>query len=159
MLDQPETYSTHLVPSVVSATMATTPSGLANSAADTRFDKLEGLIESIVQQLRALSQNQNRQQPVTSVSTSGNNTTTCRTMGDPNGPWRQWKYWCYTCGTNLSHASADYHKTERQKPSHHQCKDLATKDNPQGGNSRKDRLWMKWCHPAKYEPHNTKGGA
>jgi len=50
MLAQPEAYSTHYVPSVVSVTTATTPSELANSAADTRFDKLEGSIESIVQQ-------------------------------------------------------------------------------------------------------------
>uniref|UniRef100_A0A7S4EHQ0 Uncharacterized protein n=2 Tax=Pseudo-nitzschia australis TaxID=44445 RepID=A0A7S4EHQ0_9STRA len=50
MLVQPEAYSTHYVPSVVSVTTATTPSELANSAADTRFDKLEGSIESIVQQ-------------------------------------------------------------------------------------------------------------
>jgi len=115
MLEQPKAYSAQFVPSLVSTIMATTPSGLANSAADMRFDKLEGSIESIVQQLRALSQNQNRQQPVTGVSASGNNNTTCRTYGDPNGPWRQWKYWCYTCGTNLSHALVNCHKTGRQK--------------------------------------------
>ena len=51
MLAQPEAYYTHYVPSVVSATTATTPSGLANSAADTRFDKIESTIESLVQQL------------------------------------------------------------------------------------------------------------
>mmetsp|Transcript_9748 Transcript_9748/g.21040 ORF Transcript_9748/g.21040 Transcript_9748/m.21040 type:complete len:101 (-) Transcript_9748:207-509(-) len=56
MLAQPEAYSTHYVPSVVSATTATTPSGLANSAADTRFDKIEGSIESLVQQLCMLTQ-------------------------------------------------------------------------------------------------------
>jgi len=158
MLAQPEAYSTHYVPSVVSATTATTPSGLANSATDTGFDKLEGSIESIVQQLRALSQTQSQghQQPThTSTSISNNSR---RTLGDLNGPWRQWKYWCYTCGTNLSHGSVDCHKTGRQKPSHHQYKDTVTKDNPQGGNSRKDRLWMKWCHPATYESHDTKGG-
>ena len=60
MLVQLEAYSTHYVPSVVSATTATTPSGLANSAADTRFDKLEGSIESLVQQMKTLSQNQSQ---------------------------------------------------------------------------------------------------
>mmetsp|Transcript_9750 Transcript_9750/g.21046 ORF Transcript_9750/g.21046 Transcript_9750/m.21046 type:complete len:81 (-) Transcript_9750:687-929(-) len=45
-------------------------------------------------------------------------------------------------------------KQEDRKPSHHQYKDTATKDNPQGGNDRKDRLWMKWCHPAKKAKSN-----
>jgi len=159
ILAQLEAYSTHYVPSVVSATTATTPSGLAHSAADTRFDKLGGSIESIVQQLRMLSQNQHHNRQQLTHSSAGNNAR--RILGDPNaGPWRQWKYWCYTCATNLTHASVDCHKTGRRKPSHHQYKVTATKDNPQeGGNSRKDCLWMKWCHLATYEPHDTKGGA
>eukprot|EP00532_Pseudo-nitzschia_australis_P007339 CAMPEP_0168177208 /NCGR_PEP_ID=MMETSP0139_2-20121125/8304_1 /TAXON_ID=44445 /ORGANISM="Pseudo-nitzschia australis, Strain 10249 10 AB" /LENGTH=238 /DNA_ID=CAMNT_0008096189 /DNA_START=199 /DNA_END=917 /DNA_ORIENTATION=+ len=154
MLAQPEAYSTHYVPSVVSATTATTPSGLANSAADTRFDKIESTIESLVQQLRMQNQNRNQQQ-TTSGSTSN---TTRRILGDPNEPWRQWKYWCYTCGTNLTHASETATKLGDKNQVTTNTK-TATKDNPQGGNSRKDGLWMKWCHPATYEPHDTKGGA
>ena len=164
MLAHPEAYSTHYVPSVVSATTATTPSGLANSALinsdDNRFTKLEGTVDTLVQQIQALTQLQSQGQPNTVAPSNRSNhrTGSRRPMGDPNGPWRQWKYWCYTCGTNLSHNSPDCHKTQRQKPSHHQYKDTATKDNPQGGNSAKDRLWMKWCHPATYEPHDVKGG-
>ena len=127
MLAQPEAYSTHYVPSVVSATTATTPSRLANSAADTCFEKLEGSIETLVQQMMTLSQNQSQGQqfpvPTSNRNNSRNGHCPRRPIRDPNGPWRQWKYWCYTCGTNLSHDLPDCHKTYRQKPSHHQYKD------------------------------------
>eukprot|EP00532_Pseudo-nitzschia_australis_P000940 CAMPEP_0168195824 /NCGR_PEP_ID=MMETSP0139_2-20121125/20112_1 /TAXON_ID=44445 /ORGANISM="Pseudo-nitzschia australis, Strain 10249 10 AB" /LENGTH=134 /DNA_ID=CAMNT_0008119805 /DNA_START=33 /DNA_END=435 /DNA_ORIENTATION=- len=51
MLAQPEqAYSTHYVPSVVSATTATTPSGLANSATDQRLDKIKSMFQQFMQQ-------------------------------------------------------------------------------------------------------------
>uniref|UniRef100_A0A7S4ELY3 Uncharacterized protein n=1 Tax=Pseudo-nitzschia australis TaxID=44445 RepID=A0A7S4ELY3_9STRA len=56
MLAQPEVYSTHYVPSVVSTTTATTPSGLANSATDQRLDKIESMLQKLMQ-----NQNQNPQ--------------------------------------------------------------------------------------------------
>ena len=161
MLAHPEAYSTHYVPSVVSATTATTPSGLANSALQYggEFTELKGTVESLAQQIQALTRLQQQGPTHTGAPPNRNQRNSSRRpMGDPNGPWRQWKYWRYTCGTNLSHNSPECHKTHRQKPSHHQYKDTATKDNPQGGNSSKDRLWMKWCHPATYEPHDTQGG-
>eukprot|EP00532_Pseudo-nitzschia_australis_P008137 CAMPEP_0168177398 /NCGR_PEP_ID=MMETSP0139_2-20121125/8426_1 /TAXON_ID=44445 /ORGANISM="Pseudo-nitzschia australis, Strain 10249 10 AB" /LENGTH=464 /DNA_ID=CAMNT_0008096433 /DNA_START=46 /DNA_END=1440 /DNA_ORIENTATION=- len=147
MLAQPESYTTQYVPSVVSATTASTPSGLAHSAVDNRLDKLEGLFQQLVQQ--QLQGNQ---------STARNNTRRGTIRGDPNGPWRQWKYWCYSCGTNLSHNTIDCHRTKNQLPDHDQFKTTATRDNPQGGNSKKDHLWLKWCDPGTYEPCSTKGG-
>ena len=46
MLAQPEAYSTHYVPSVVSATTATTPSGLVNTATDQCLDKIERMFQN-----------------------------------------------------------------------------------------------------------------
>uniref|UniRef100_A0A7S4ASS2 Uncharacterized protein n=1 Tax=Pseudo-nitzschia australis TaxID=44445 RepID=A0A7S4ASS2_9STRA len=43
MLAQPEAYSTHYVPSVVSTTTGTTPSGLAHSATDQHLNKIESM--------------------------------------------------------------------------------------------------------------------
>mmetsp|Transcript_27576 Transcript_27576/g.57792 ORF Transcript_27576/g.57792 Transcript_27576/m.57792 type:complete len:157 (+) Transcript_27576:468-938(+) len=155
MLTQPEAYSTHYVPSVVSATTATTPSGLAHSAVDNRLDKMEGMIQSI-QQIVQLQQRQRGTHTNGSRHNNRNGWGTVR--GDPNGPWRQWKYWCYSCGTNLSHNTIDCHRTKNQLPDHDQFKTTATRDNPQGGNSKKDHLWLKWCDPGTYEPCSTKGG-
>ena len=147
MLAQPEAHSTQYVPSVVSATTASTPSGLAHSAIDNRLDKIEGLIQQLVQHQLQGNQNNTR-----------NNSRRGTIRGDPNGPWRQWKYWCYSCGTNLSHNSNECHRTKNQLPDHDRFKATATKDNPQGGNSKKDHLWLKWCDPGTYEPRSTKGG-
>jgi len=155
MLTQPEAYSTHYVPSVVSSTTATTPSGLANSATDQRLDKLE----SMLQQLMQVFNNLNQQSSHSSNQNSNTNCTRRGTIrGDPNGPWRQWKYWCYSCGTNLNHSSMDCHRTKKQHQNHNQYKSTATKDNPQGGNSNKDHLWMKWCDPGTWEQCDTKKG-
>ena len=87
MLAQPEAYSTHYVPSVVSATTATTPSGLANSATDQRLDKIESMFQQFMQQ----HQNRNQQRNSTSNRGNSNNQST-RGQGDPNGPRRRWKY-------------------------------------------------------------------
>mmetsp|Transcript_17725 Transcript_17725/g.36779 ORF Transcript_17725/g.36779 Transcript_17725/m.36779 type:complete len:151 (-) Transcript_17725:383-835(-) len=48
MLAQPEANSTHYISSVVSATTATTPSGLANSATDQRLDKIESMFQQFM---------------------------------------------------------------------------------------------------------------
>uniref|UniRef100_A0A7S4AT42 Uncharacterized protein n=1 Tax=Pseudo-nitzschia australis TaxID=44445 RepID=A0A7S4AT42_9STRA len=62
MLAQPEAYSTHYIPSVVSATTVTTPSGLVNSAIDQRLDKIESMFQQLMQQ----QQNRNQQRSSTS---------------------------------------------------------------------------------------------
>ena len=156
MLAQPEAFAARYVPSVVSTTTDSTPSGMALSTLDTRLDKLENLFQRMLQnQLQGP-----RDTPPPIVRTTTNTNTRRGTIrGDPNGPWRQWKYWCYSCGTNLSHNSMDCHRTKIQRPDHDRYKSLATKDNPLGGNSKKDHLWMKWCNPGTYEPCDTKGGA
>ena len=68
--------------------------------------------------------------------------------------WKQWKYWCYSCGTNCSHDSRD-HKMDRSKDKAHDQKLAATRTNPDGGNSTKDKYWMKWCHPVTYKAYDT----
>ena len=151
MLTQPEAFAARYVPSVVSTTTESTPSGLALSTLDTRLDKLESLFQRMVQH-----QLQGPRDAPPAVARTNARRGTIR--GDPNGPWRQWKYWCYSCGTNLSHNSIDCHRTKIQRPDHDRLKSIATKDNPQGGNSKKDHLWMKWCDPGTYEPRSTKGG-
>jgi len=78
MLAQPEAYSTHYVPSVVSASTATTPSGLAHSAVDNRLDKMEGLIQQLVQhQLQGTQSTSNCNNPRNGRGTI---------RSDPNGP-------------------------------------------------------------------------
>uniref|UniRef100_A0A7S4ASS5 Uncharacterized protein n=1 Tax=Pseudo-nitzschia australis TaxID=44445 RepID=A0A7S4ASS5_9STRA len=155
ILAQPEAYSAHYIPSVVvSATKATTPSGLAHSAVDHQLDKIEGMFQQILQQ----QQNRLHQSNPNGGTRHNNRSGRGTVRGDPNGPWRQWKYWCYSCGTNLSHNSQDCHRTKIQLPDHQRYKSIATKENPQGGNSRKDHLWLKWCDPGTYEPRDTKGG-
>ena len=76
------------------------------------------------------------------------------TPGDNTGcprekVWKQWKHWCYTCGTNMSHDSRGH--TGACKDSAHDKNLDATKDKPQGGNSTKDKYWMKWCDPTTYQ--------
>uniref|UniRef100_A0A7S4EJC5 Uncharacterized protein n=1 Tax=Pseudo-nitzschia australis TaxID=44445 RepID=A0A7S4EJC5_9STRA len=72
MLTQPEAYSTHYVPSVVSATTATTPSGLANSATDQRLDKIKSMFQQFMQQ----QQNRNQQRNSTSNRSNSSNHST-----------------------------------------------------------------------------------
>ena len=56
-------------------------------------------------------------------------------------PRRQWTNWCWTHGVNL-HCNSD--NCRREGPGHIKT---ATKDNPMGGNTRRDHLHMKWCNP------------
>jgi hypothetical protein len=65
------------------------------------------------------------------------------------GTWRQWNKWCWTHGVNLRHDSAG---CEHQRSGH---KTEATKNNPMGGNTRRDNLWMKWCSPVDHRPYDN----
>ena len=56
-------------------------------------------------------------------------------------PWRQWRFWCYSCGCNLKHDST---QCPRPKRDH---KKEATFENPMGGNTGRNKLRLKWCHP------------
>ena len=75
------------------------------------------------------------------------------TPEDKKGPhdkiWTKWKYWCYTCGTNVSHDSREH--TGQHKDSAHDKHLDDTKDDTQGGNSTKDKYWMKWCDHTTYQ--------
>jgi hypothetical protein len=48
---------------------------------------------------------------------------------------------------NLRHDSpgCDHHKDNHKKE--------ATKDNPMGGNTKRDHLWMKWCSPVDHKAY------
>ena len=97
-------------------------------------------------------------QPSTSSTTAAQNGTSQQTgnrgRSETNPGWRQWKYWCHTCGCNLHHNS-DACPPKKQRPGHVAS---ATKDNPQGGNAKKDRLWMLWCHPSGRTAHKAING-
>ena len=67
----------------------------------------------------------------------------------PRGSWDQWKYWCHTHGANLTHNSKE---CPRPRTGH---KGNVTKTDPMGGNTRKDHLWMKYCHPTTYRAYDT----
>ena len=66
--------------------------------------------------------------------------------------WAQWKFWCWTHGVNLTHNSAD---CKRQATGH---KSEATKENPLGGNEKRNHLHMKWFNPATGGAHGTNEG-
>ena len=82
-------------------------------------------------------------------ATKSTNTTHQKTPRQPRAGWDQWKHWCHTHGTNLTHTSKDCPKP---RPGH---QNAATKDNPMGGNTKKDHLWMKYCHPVTYRAHDS----
>ena len=66
--------------------------------------------------------------------------------------WSQWKFWCWTHGANLSHDSTG---CKRPALGH---KSEATKENPMGGNEKKNHLFLKWHNPATGRPHDTNEG-
>mmetsp|Transcript_10663 Transcript_10663/g.26926 ORF Transcript_10663/g.26926 Transcript_10663/m.26926 type:complete len:511 (-) Transcript_10663:418-1950(-) len=53
-----------------------------------------------------------------------------------NPGWQRWDFWCYSCGVNLHHNSDG---CKRPKPGH-AAHIYATRENPQGGNTKKDHL-------------------
>ena len=56
-------------------------------------------------------------------------------------PRRQWNQWCSSCGVNFDHISDG---CPRPRAQHNKA---ATKENPMGGNSRRDHLFGLWCNP------------
>uniref|UniRef100_A0A7S4APF2 Uncharacterized protein n=1 Tax=Pseudo-nitzschia australis TaxID=44445 RepID=A0A7S4APF2_9STRA len=82
-------------------------------------------------------------------------TSTVETQRKDKGKWRQWCSWCYTCGVNLNHSTSGCRKFLKA-PGHKVHLD-ATKDDPQGGNTTTNHLWMKWCHPITNKAQDSKG--
>ena len=56
-------------------------------------------------------------------------------------PRRQWNQWCSSCGANFDHISGG---CPRPGPNHNAA---ATKENPLGGNTRRNHLFGLWCNP------------
>ena len=67
-------------------------------------------------------------------------------------PWRQWNQYCWSCGVQLNHNSATC-KHPRQGHENHLT---ATFEDQQGGNTKRDHLWGKWCGP-DINIYNEKG--
>ena len=73
----------------------------------------------------------------------------CAKISEKEMGWRQWKYWCYTCGVNLYHNTKD-HPDSKRKMDGHDTHTNTTKDAPQGGNTKRNHLWLKWCEPVTF---------
>ena len=67
-------------------------------------------------------------------------------------PWRQWNQYCWSCGVQLNHNSATC-KHPRQGHDNHLS---ATYEDQQGGNTKRNHLWGKWCGP-DINIYNDKG--
>ena len=81
--------------------------------------------------------------------TSSTNKTKSGTSGRRK-EWVKYNCWCWTYGTNTSHNSPECNK---RAPGH---KVSATKDDPMGGNVKRDHMYMKWSSPSG-TIHDTKG--
>ena len=81
---------------------------------------------------------------------SGNDSSTSSSCNTPK-TWCQWDMYCYRCGINLNHTTAGCNFVNMLAG-----KDRATKDNPLGGNIKKNHLWMKWCHPVTNKVHDVR---
>ena len=67
-------------------------------------------------------------------------------------PWRQWNQYCWSCGVQLNHNSATC-KHPKQGHDNHLS---ATYEDQQGGNTKRNHLWGKWCGP-DINIYNEKG--
>ena len=86
------------------------------------------------------------------------NSNQCQPTSRPHGkpkaeqPWRQWNQYCWSCGVQLNHNSASC-----KHPRHgHENHITATFEDKQGGNTKRDHLWGKWCGP-DINIYNQKG--
>ena len=132
------------LPSVVAT--ASTSTGASNNSANTAaptmsYNDVQEMIKKALQGVIIF--------PGMSTSTVENQ------HSKGNGKWRQWRSWCYTCGVNLSHNTGGCKKFLKA-PGHVAHPD-ATKDDPQGGNTTKNHLRMKWCHPVTNKAQDSKG--
>jgi hypothetical protein len=96
---------------------------------------LEKLTAALVSAIQAA--NQNQCQPATDQRQDN------RSNNKTNQPWRQWNQYCWSCGVQLNHNSTNC-KHPRTGHEEHMS---ATFEDQQGGNSKRDHLWEKWCGP------------
>ena len=135
---QPTTPTTVTVPT---ATMSTVGSALTSGTLQAQG--LEQLTAALVAAFQA---------------TNGNQCQPPRPQGQPKSknkveqPWRQWNQYCWSCGVQLNHNSATC-KHPRQGHDNHLT---ATYDDQQGGNTKRNHLWGKWCGP-DIQIYNEKG--
>ena len=78
---------------------------------------------------------------------TGTGTPAVQTFRNPrHTEWKQWKYNCYSCGVNLNHDTRNHPKSRPKLPDHDDHLD-ATFQDQQGGNAKKNHLWLKWYNP------------
>jgi len=132
-------------PSVVVTASTSTGTGTSNNSANTAaptmsYNDVQEMIKKALQGV---------------VTTPGIPTGTMENQRKGKGKWRQWRSWCYTCGVNLNHSTSGCRKF--LKAPGHDTHTEATKDDPQGGNTTKNHLWMKWCHSITNKAQDSKG--
>ena len=137
-LNKNTTPSTVTVPTAALSTV-----GSALTPATFQGQGLEQLTAALVAALQA---------------TNGNECQTTQPQGLPKSkakvehPWRQWNQYCWSCGVQLNHNSATC-KHPRQGHDNHLS---ATYEDQQGGNTKRNHLWGKWCGP-DINIYNDKG--
>jgi hypothetical protein len=110
-------------------------------------------MQDIANAVSAILQNQGQGQMANNSTgqSRGNRNQTGPATATTNSParvWKQWNKYCHTCGVHCGHDSTS---CIRKKPGH---KDEATWENKMGGNTKKDHLWMKWCHPTTFQAYD-----
>ena len=108
----------------------------------------ETLLQQLVQQVAALTA---RTEQVATVQPPRSHSSATTISTSPPRPWRQWNKYCYWHGVNLNHdtAGCNFKNIPEDKKG-------ATPSNPLGGNTSKNRLWMKWCHPVTHKAHDQR---
>jgi hypothetical protein len=134
------------VPSMI-GTAPGTPSAMStNTNTQLIVDIVNRAFEAHIAELKLAPQD-------TSVPPTQRNTGRPGTPAAQTAPntdvWRQWKFWCYSHGANLRHDSPG---CDHPRDGH---KMGATKDNPMGGNTKRDHLWGQWCSPVDHKPYTT----
>lgn len=93
------------------------------------------------------------------ASGAGTRTPAARPFNSPHHTeWKQWKFNCYTCGVNLTHDTRDHGNRRPRKAPDHDAHHTATFQDQQGGNAKKNRLWLKWYNPYTGKAHDSING-
>jgi len=151
----------HNPPSMVAATTNTTnSSNTVNSVPpSTAYPDFEGILQRALQTQAALAEKvlaNNRPQPSQNNKTTHHRNDNNKASTSNTTPmWRQWKYWCYICGVSLTQNTNGC--KQWRKDSNHNNFPNVTRDNPQGGNDTRDKLWLQWYNPVTYRAQVTKG--
>ena len=133
------------IPSVV-----TTPTVSTN----TNASSTEGLMAMMAGLVAALQQNQPTATTTSNPRNDGPpNPRGHRTNNNRQSQWKKVDKWCWHCGANPTHTSIECRSKGTEAPKHPD----ATKDNPEGGNTEKNKNWGLWYHPRRGYRENKPG--